>query len=217
MLEIYHDATPLTQLSSHRAQHERSPRGTRGRRAISSIPRPNPTAFNDGEVLRVGGNGHPLRLSRDATADPTQEEILAATTSSSRPAIARPVYRDYGRSVTIRVKANSTYCRSSWNSSGPKLGTRDEKRASKYFAPFGGGLTGRLAENTLLCLRTLDDGGIDHDTALVACGIVTGFFATRETGAQGFEPVSRPDDGILRGSEYFSSYLTTMFKSLPLW
>ncbi|KAK3349540.1 hypothetical protein B0T25DRAFT_504734 [Lasiosphaeria hispida] len=64
------------------------------------------------------------------------------------------------------------------------------------------------AENTLLCLRALDDGGIDYDTALIACGIVTGntstgFFATRDAGAQGFERVSRPDDGILRGSEYF--------------
>ena len=63
-------------------------------------------------------------------------------------------------------------------------------------------------ENTLLCLCALDNDGIDYDTALVACGIVTGntftgFFATREAGAQGFERVTRPDDGILRGSEYF--------------
>jgi len=64
------------------------------------------------------------------------------------------------------------------------------------------------AENTLLCLRALDDGGIDYNTALVACGIVTGststgFFATRNAGAQRFKRVSQPDNGTLRGSEYF--------------
>jgi hypothetical protein len=68
------------------------------------------------------------------------------------------------------------------------------------------------AENTLLHLRALDDGGIDYDTALAACGIVTGntstgflALATRGAGgAQCFERVARPDDdGILRGSEYF--------------
>lgn len=66
------------------------------------------------------------------------------------------------------------------------------------------------AENTLLYLRALDDGGLDYDTALVACGIVTGntstgFFMTpgTGTGAQGLERVSRSDDGVLRGSEYF--------------
>lgn len=63
------------------------------------------------------------------------------------------------------------------------------------------------AENTLLHLRALDDGGIDYDTALVACGIVTGntstgFLATCEAGAH-LERVVRPDDNILRGSEYF--------------
>jgi len=64
------------------------------------------------------------------------------------------------------------------------------------------------AENTLLHLRALDDGGIDYDTALVACSIVTGntstgFLATRETGTQCFERVVRPDDSILRENEYF--------------
>lgn len=64
------------------------------------------------------------------------------------------------------------------------------------------------AENTLLHLRALDDGGVDYDTALVACSIVTGntktgFFATREAGSRGLERVVRPDDGILRENEYY--------------
>lgn len=64
------------------------------------------------------------------------------------------------------------------------------------------------AENTLLHLAAVDDGGIDYDTALVACGIVagnkwTGFLATRNTTAA-LVPVPRPSDGILRGrSAYF--------------
>lgn len=63
------------------------------------------------------------------------------------------------------------------------------------------------SENTLLELRALDDGGIDYDTVMAACSIVTGntsmgFLATR-SGACCLELVARPDDGILRGSEYF--------------
>jgi hypothetical protein len=65
------------------------------------------------------------------------------------------------------------------------------------------------AENTLLHLRAVDDDGIDYDTALVACGIITGntttgFFATRRPGpgALGFDRVARPSDSILRGSKY---------------
>ncbi|KAK4446295.1 heterokaryon incompatibility protein-domain-containing protein [Podospora aff. communis PSN243] len=55
-------------------------------------------------------------------------------------------------------------------------------------------------------LRALDDGGIDYDTVMAACSIVTGntstgFLATR-VGAR-LEPIVRPDDGILGASEYF--------------
>ncbi|KAK5658992.1 hypothetical protein OQA88_1078 [Cercophora sp. LCS_1] len=62
------------------------------------------------------------------------------------------------------------------------------------------------SENTLLELRALDDGGIDYDTVMAACSVVTGntstgFLATR-TGAR-LEPVARPGDDILRESEYF--------------
>ena len=61
------------------------------------------------------------------------------------------------------------------------------------------------AENTLLCLRALDDDGLDYDTALAACSIVTGntstgFFTTLE---QRLERVARPDDGVLRETDYF--------------
>lgn len=60
-------------------------------------------------------------------------------------------------------------------------------------------------ENTLLALRALDNDGIDYDTALASCAIVTGntstgFFTSWE---RRLEPVARPDDGILRGSDYF--------------
>ncbi|KAK1828560.1 hypothetical protein QBC39DRAFT_374571 [Podospora conica] len=60
-------------------------------------------------------------------------------------------------------------------------------------------------EDTLLTLRALDDGGIDYDTTLAACAIVTGntsdgfLTSTREA----LEPVARPVDGILRGTDYF--------------
>jgi hypothetical protein len=62
------------------------------------------------------------------------------------------------------------------------------------------------SENTLLELRALDDDGIDYDTVMAACSIVTGntstgFLATR-AGAR-LKPVVRPDDGILGASEYF--------------
>ena len=61
------------------------------------------------------------------------------------------------------------------------------------------------AENTLLCMRGFDDGGLDYDTTLAACSIVTGntstgFFTTLE---QRLERVARPDDGVLRGTDYF--------------
>ncbi|KAL2259714.1 hypothetical protein VTK26DRAFT_6505 [Humicola hyalothermophila] len=62
-------------------------------------------------------------------------------------------------------------------------------------------------ENTLLVFRALDDGGIEYDTALVACGIIagniwSGFFATRDTSGA-LVSVTRPVDGILRGDSYF--------------
>lgn len=63
------------------------------------------------------------------------------------------------------------------------------------------------AENTLLHLRALDDGGIDYDIALVACSIVTGntstgFFAVQNANGPRLERIARPDDNILRGFEY---------------
>jgi len=62
------------------------------------------------------------------------------------------------------------------------------------------------SENSLLELRALDDGGIDYNTVMAACSIVTGntttgFLATRLSSQ--LEPVARPDDGILREHEYF--------------
>jgi hypothetical protein len=67
-------------------------------------------------------------------------------------------------------------------------------------------------ENTLLVFRALgDDDGIDHDTALAACGIIagniwTGFLATRngDNNLNGtLVPVARPADGILRAESYY--------------
>ncbi|KXX76683.1 hypothetical protein MMYC01_206511 [Madurella mycetomatis] len=58
----------------------------------------------------------------------------------------------------------------------------------------------------LLSLLALDDGGIDFDTALTACGLVAGnrwsdgFFSSDRSGAVSVE---RPDDGILREPQYF--------------
>ena len=69
-------------------------------------------------------------------------------------------------------------------------------------------------ENTLLMFRALDDGGIDYDVVMTACGIVagniwTGFLAVRDD--DGGEPsstralrvITRPDDGILRGHDAY--------------
>ncbi|KAK1832683.1 hypothetical protein QBC39DRAFT_256152 [Podospora conica] len=61
-------------------------------------------------------------------------------------------------------------------------------------------------ENTLLGLYALEEGdGLDYDTALASCSIVTGntstgFFTSFE---RRHEPVARPDDGILREDDYF--------------
>lgn len=58
----------------------------------------------------------------------------------------------------------------------------------------------------LLSLPALDDGGIDFDTALVACGLVAGnrwndgFFSSDRSGAI---RAQRPDDGVLREPQYF--------------
>ncbi len=58
----------------------------------------------------------------------------------------------------------------------------------------------------LLSLPAFDDGGIDFDTALAACGLVAGnrwsdgFFSSDRGGAVSVEP---PDDGILREPQYF--------------
>ncbi|PMB64022.1 hypothetical protein BM221_010187 [Beauveria bassiana] len=58
----------------------------------------------------------------------------------------------------------------------------------------------------LLSLPALDDGGIDFDTALTACGVVAGnrwrdgFFSSDRSGAS---RVQRPDDSILRELQYF--------------
>lgn len=68
-------------------------------------------------------------------------------------------------------------------------------------------------EKILLQMRAFDDGGVDFDTALVACGILagnkwSGFFAAREgnnnTNPGGrLVPVTRPPDGILRHSTVY--------------
>ncbi|KAK0737329.1 hypothetical protein B0T21DRAFT_286976, partial [Apiosordaria backusii] len=61
-------------------------------------------------------------------------------------------------------------------------------------------------EAVLLSLPALDDGGIDFDTALAACGLIAGnrwsdgFFSLERGGAVSVE---RPDDGILREPQYF--------------
>jgi len=69
-----------------------------------------------------------------------------------------------------------------------------------------------VAESTIMHLRAVDDGGIDYDTALVACGIVAsnrwdGFFATRHldnnNGNTVLQAATRPRDGILRDREYY--------------
>jgi len=58
----------------------------------------------------------------------------------------------------------------------------------------------------LLSLPALDDGGIDFDTALAACGLVAGnrwsdgFFSSDRSGAVSVEC---PEDGILREPQYF--------------
>ncbi|KAG7291243.1 hypothetical protein NEMBOFW57_001255 [Staphylotrichum longicolle] len=65
------------------------------------------------------------------------------------------------------------------------------------------GYSGRAV---LLSLPALDDGGIDFDTALAACGLVAGnrwsdgFFSSDRSGAVSVE---RPEDGILREPQYF--------------
>ncbi|KAL2190587.1 hypothetical protein L209DRAFT_750722 [Thermothelomyces heterothallicus CBS 203.75] len=65
---------------------------------------------------------------------------------------------------------------------------------------------GYPGRTVLLSLPALDDGGIDFDTALVACGLVAGnrwndgFFSLDRSGAVSVE---RPDDGILREQQYF--------------
>jgi len=51
-----------------------------------------------------------------------------------------------------------------------------------------------VSENTLLQLRMLDDGGINYDTVIAACSIVTGntstgFLAIRASGDTRLEPV----------------------------
>jgi hypothetical protein len=58
----------------------------------------------------------------------------------------------------------------------------------------------------LLSLPALDDGGVDYDTALTACGLIAGnrwgdgFFSSDRIGAV---KVERPNDGILREPQYF--------------
>lgn len=65
---------------------------------------------------------------------------------------------------------------------------------------------GYPGRDVLLSLPALDDGGIDFDTALAACGVVAGnrwsdgFFSSDKPGAV---RVQRPDDGVLRDPEYF--------------
>lgn len=64
-------------------------------------------------------------------------------------------------------------------------------------------------ENTLLHLHALDDGGIDFDTVMAICSIITGnttigFLSARKAGPgpRTYYRVHRPPDGILRESEY---------------
>lgn len=65
---------------------------------------------------------------------------------------------------------------------------------------------GYAGRTVLLSLPALDDGGIDFDTALAACGLIAGnrwsdgFFSSDRSGAVSVE---RPDDGILREPQYF--------------
>jgi hypothetical protein len=70
----------------------------------------------------------------------------------------------------------------------------------------------------LLRLQAVDDGGVDYDTAFVACAIITGntwsraWFARRRPADAGpadlrllsqLERVERPPDGVLRGRIYY--------------
>ena len=63
----------------------------------------------------------------------------------------------------------------------------------------------------ILLLRTLDDGGIDYDLVLTACGIIAGnrwdgYLCTHEgdLGPKGkYTRVDRPADGILRGPTFY--------------
>lgn len=60
----------------------------------------------------------------------------------------------------------------------------------------------------LLRFNAVDDGGIDYDTAFLACCIITGntwsrgWLAHRETEGQ-FQRVDRLTDGVLRDSVYY--------------
>ncbi|KAK4136067.1 hypothetical protein BT67DRAFT_230664 [Trichocladium antarcticum] len=73
----------------------------------------------------------------------------------------------------------------------------------------------------LLSLPALDDGGIDFDTALAACGLVAGnrwndgFFSSDRSGAI---RAQRPDDGVLREPQYFFQLpgpLDTPYPTVP--
>lgn len=64
-------------------------------------------------------------------------------------------------------------------------------------------------ENTLLHLHAVDDGGIDFDTVMAMCSILTGnttigFLSARKRGPgpRTYYRVHRPPDGILRESQY---------------
>ncbi|KAK5657416.1 hypothetical protein OQA88_2988 [Cercophora sp. LCS_1] len=78
--------------------------------------------------------------------------------------------------------------------------TAQRPRMANFLHP---GYPGRTV---LLSLPALDDGGIDFDTALAACGLIAGnrwsdgFFSSDRSGAVSVE---RPDDGILREPQYF--------------
>ncbi|KAL2165010.1 hypothetical protein VTH06DRAFT_306 [Thermothelomyces fergusii] len=65
---------------------------------------------------------------------------------------------------------------------------------------------GYATRAVLLSLPALDDGGVDFDTALAACGVLAGnrwgdgFFSSDRDGAA---RVARPGDGVLRDPQYF--------------
>ncbi|TLS25445.1 hypothetical protein PpBr36_07860 [Pyricularia pennisetigena] len=78
--------------------------------------------------------------------------------------------------------------------------TAQRRRVTYFLHP------GYPGKAVLLSLPALDDGGVDFDTALVACGLIAGnrwSDGSFSLDCRGAVSAERPDDGILREPEYF--------------